>query len=183
MVFIGDSYGAGWTPDGFVTSWIDYTVQNLGLHSNQKIVNALGGAGFARAEDEYKFSTLLNQLTADNDVKYVVICGGYNDIWSSSTAISDGMSACKTIVQTKFPNATLCIGFIGNTLNSEYATNVSTTRANYASCASALSLVSLNNLNVLTLPDMYSSDGIHPNANGERTLATAISNAITTQLV
>lgn len=183
MVFIGDSYGAGWTPDGFVTSWIDYTVQNLGLLSNQKIVNTLGGAGFARSEDEYKFSTLLNALTYDADVKYVVICGGYNDIWSTSTAISDGMSVCKTIVQSKFPNATLCVGFIGNTLNNEYATNVTTTRENYASCASTLSLVNLNNLNVLSLPDMYSSDGIHPNSNGERSLGVAISNAITNQLV
>lgn len=165
-----------------MTSWIEYTTQDLALNSSQRIQNALGGAGFTRAEDEYKFSTLLSQLDADAAVKYVVICGGYNDIWANATAITAGMNACKSIIQTKFPNATMCVGFIGNTTNPDYATNVANTRTNYATCATSIGAVSLNNLNVLTRSNLYSSDGIHPNALGEQLIAQAVTRAMTSQL-
>lgn len=182
-MFIGDSYGQGYTPDGIVTSWITKVANDLPLNSNQNISSAYGGAGFGRTEPEYKFSTLINNLSSDNKVKYVVICGGYNDIFRTEEAITSGMSDCKTLVSQKFPNATMCVGFIGNTTNAQYASNVTTTRARYASIASSLNVAHLNNLNVLTSASYFSSDGIHPNAEGETRISNAIVTAMNEQLL
>lgn len=182
-MFIGDSYGQGYTPDGVVTSWITKVADGLPLNSNQKISSAYGGASFGRPESQYKFSTLLNNLTSDNKVKYVVICGGYNDIFRTEQEISTGMSDCKSIVAQKFPNATMCVGFIGNTTNAQYASNVTNTRARYTSIASSLNVVHLNNLNVLTSANYFSSDGIHPNAEGETRISNAIITAMNNQLL
>lgn len=92
------------------------------------------------------------------------------------------MSDCKSIIAQKFPNATMCVGFIGNTTNAQYASNITTTRARYASSAAALSVTYLDNLNVL-IPSMFSSDGIHPNNSGQAAISEAIIDAMNDQLL
>ena len=171
IVFIGDSYGQGYTPDGNVTSWITNVANGLPISTSQKISSAYGGAGFGRTDDTYKFSRLLNNLSADNSVKYVVICGGYNDIYSTASNITSGMSDCKSIIASKFPNATMCVGFIGNTTDASKATDITTTRSRYQTSASSLNAVYLENLNVLTSANLFSSEG-----------ETRISNAIVTAM-
>lgn len=182
VVFIGDSYGQGYTPEGQVKSWIKYTTEKLPLQSSQVISSSLGGAGFGRTDSAYKFSTLLNNLSANNNVKFVVIGGGYNDIYSTSANIDTDMALCKSIVASKFPNATMCVAFIGNTTNTSLQPNISTARGYWQSSASTNNITFLNNVNVLTNSSLFASDGIHPNEQGEITIANAVSNAMDSQL-
>ena len=153
------------------------------ITDEQKISSSLGGAGFGRPSEAQKFSTLINNLSSDNKVKYVVICGGYNDISSNDVTITSGMSDCKSIIQSKFPNATMCVGFIGNTTDESVASYITLTRSRYQTAASSVGAVYLDNLNVLTSPDLFSSDGIHPNNAGEYAIATAVINAMNNELL
>ena len=151
--------------------------------NSQKISSSLGGAGFGRPSDAQKFSTLINNLNSDNSVKYVVICGGYNDISSNDTTITAGMNDCKSIIQTKFPNATMCVGFIGNTTDASVASYITLTRSRYQTAAQTVGATYLNNLNVLTSSSLFSSDGIHPNDSGESAIANALVTAMNNQLL
>ena len=112
-VFMGDSYGDGYSPDGNTTSWINLLVQKLGLTSGQYISTHQGGYRFAYSSSDYNYISLLNALTDDNDLTDMYVCGGYNDMTSSENDILLGIQNFNTLFRQKFPNAKLHIGFIG----------------------------------------------------------------------
>lgn len=112
-VFMGDSYGDGYSPDGNTTSWISLLVQKLGLTSSQYISTHQGGYRFAYSSSDYNYINLLNALTSDNDLTDMYVCGGYNDNSASENDILLGIQNFNTLFQQKFPNAKLHIGFIG----------------------------------------------------------------------
>lgn len=113
----------------------------------------------------------------------MVIGGGYNDIYATATEITNGIADCKTIIASKFPNATMCVGFIGNTTNANLATNITNTRDRWQSGTSSAGAVWLNNLNVLTNSSLFSSDGIHPNSAGQSAITSAVIDAMNNQLL
>ena len=165
-----------------VQSWITKVADGLPINGNQKISSALGGASFGRSDSQYRFSTLINNLSADNSVKYVVIAGGYNDM-NSIANISSGMSDCKTLIQSKFPNATMCVAFIAGTTNTSQQSTLATVKSTYQSSSSALNCVFLSNTDVLNNASNFASDGIHPNETGESLIANAIITAMNNQLL
>ena len=114
-------------------------------------------------------------------MKYVIIAGGYNDKSATLADITSGMSDCKTIVASKFPNATMCVAFIGTSTNASTQTQLATAKQNYASAATSLSVTTLNYTDTLTASDI-ASDGIHPNDKGEQKIAKGIVTAMNNQL-
>lgn len=145
--------------------------------------SAYGGAGFGRTDDTHEFKRLINELSSSNAVKYVIIGGGYNDIYSTQANIEAGIAECKALIASKFPNATMVIAFIGNTTDSSKASMISATRTIYENAASANNIVMLNNTNVLTNASLFSSDGFHPNEAGQIKIANAVVRAMDAQLL
>lgn len=150
---------------------------------SQYVGTAHGGDGFGRTDSQYQFKTQIEALSSDNNVKYVIIGGGYNDIYSTAENIATGMSECKTLIASKFPNATMCVAFIGNTTDVSKAQDIIDTQDAWDDAASDLNIVNLQNTNVLTSSSLFTNDGVHPNEQGQIAISNAIINAMNNQLL
>lgn len=175
-VFIGDSYGDGYTPDGVVTSWITNVVTNLGLSAGDYISSHHGGDGFATPANS-SFLNQLNALSSDNAVTDVVVGGGYNDNPYTLAEVKLGITTFYTACKTKFPNAKLHILPIGWTKNASAKTNLVTTYKAYHEAALTLDdAVCVDNMSFILHEyfDDFASDGIHPNSTGQTRLGDYI---------
>lgn len=177
-VLIGDSYGQGYTPDGSVNGWCVLFRDKLGLNADNCIILTTGGSSFAHAGAEWSDVVLAQE--ADAAVTDVIVCGGYNDNPYTENQVSLGMYNFKQACDVKYPNADVYVGFIGGNTND---TNVG---YNLFRCAVWYSkYAGWNNMKHLegtknALFDAYtffSSDGIHPNQDGQNSIARAIINA------
>lgn len=179
-VIIGDSYAQGYTPDGNVTSWSTILKNRLGNTCYANI--HVGGLGVnSTLTGEQNATNTVNNLTADNTVDSVIYCGGRNDANGASyEQIADGLESFVNACHAKFPNAIVYIGFIGwDSGITEYA------QARSYLLALAISAYSNNAKNAaytylanseLILHDntLMASDGKHPNADGQITIANGI---------
>ena len=177
LVMIGDSYAAGYTPDGSIPSWCNYLCNYLGLTYSEQIQTALGGTGFAT--DTNNFNTMASALSADNDVTDVIVAGGYNDISKTRENIITGITNTVTTLKSKFPNAKIHIGFIGCSSIDEgkYFKNA---WLSYVEGSSLNKVHYLTNIEIAMHDlDTLSSDNLHPNAHGQENVGKYIAQAIT----
>ena len=175
-LFIGDSYSQGYTPDGSVTGWSTLLKNKMNLTSDTCIIADHGGAGFANTT--YPYSQILTDLDADEEITDILIAGGYNDTYYPEAEILTGISNCKTIIDTKFPNAKIHIGFIGGTTN-QYHRHILKTIRLYQSKCLELGIDYMPNLQYILFDSrLFSSDGIHPNQNGENAITYGLYQAL-----
>lgn len=112
ILIVGDSYGAGWTPDGDVTGYPVLVKSYMGLDNADFFNVNKGGARFGAAEhNEYAFDTVLSNylpsITEKDTITDVIIAGGYNDVFSDQDAINAGIARCDAIIRTSFKNPSL----------------------------------------------------------------------------
>ena len=190
IVCIGDSYGQGYTPDGNkkVTSWIELFKTKY-FKSQHIYSRADGGAGFAATgQGNLTFTGMLSELTAHipvserTKVKYVIVAGGWNDIFFKTNAINAGISSFVELATTAYPNAEICIGFIAAPSAKALTTTerwngwrsaktaYETTWANYRVLVGA-------NLGLRWL-GLLSSDFVHPNQTGQNSVADSLYKSI-----
>lgn len=178
-IIIGDSYLQGYTPNGNIESWGTKLVNILGLNENQYTISYYGGSGFTRI-DTKTFTQMINELTADNEVTDVIVCGGYNDGGTNEETLTTYMASFKNACISKFPNAKIHVGFIGWTSISSNIYALSLTAGLYKKVSAKLGLNYLSNVEY-TLKDyfiVFSSDGVHPNSTGQQYLANNIASAL-----
>lgn len=178
-IIVGDSYAEGYTPDGNVTGWSELLKNLLGLNSSNCTIVHRGGCGFTPTNNTY--TDLINALSNDSNVTDIIVAGGYNDRNASYESILAGSLAFKTACNTKFPNATIYLGFIGFTnTNERYSFN--TCRNIYVSMASQHGYNYLNNVeySLRNTYDAFASDNYHPNATGQSKLSQMIYEAYKT---
>lgn len=175
-IFIGDSYSQGYNPDGNVTGWSTVLKEKMGLDSNHCLIADYGGAGFANPSHPY--SQILSDLTADNTVTDILIAGGYNDLGFTDQQIASGMSTCKTLIDSKFPNAKVHIAFIGGTTN-EIRNDLYLKFSYYNKNTEAMGWDFLVNTQYALFNRSYfASDGVHITQAGENAVAYAIYEAL-----
>lgn len=178
-IIVGDSYAEGYTPDGNVTGWAELLKNLLGLNSTNCTIVHRGGCGFTPTNNTY--TDLINALSNDSNVTDIIVAGGYNDRNASYESIIAGSLAFKTACNTKFPNATIYLGFIGFTnTNERYSFNEC--RNFYVSMASQHGYNYLNNVeySLRNTYDAFASDNYHPNATGQSKLSRMIYEAYKT---
>lgn len=190
VICIGDSYGQGYVPDGtqHVTSWIDLFKSKY-FAGQQVYSSADGGAGFASTgQSGYKFQGLLTNLAKTipvdkrKHVKYVVVAGGWNDLFFDVNDINSGISEFYNVAKEMFPNATCCIGFVAVPSNTALNTNErfegwKNAKTSYET--TWLPYKVLANANIgLRWNGVVSSDGVHPNATGQASLADTLYKSI-----
>lgn len=192
-LLIGDSYLEGYSADGNVTSWGERLKQYMGLEYNT-VIKYKGGIGFIEGTGElegYSFESLaLSASVPDpNTITHIVVCGGYNDaVRSLSLGEAGILSAISNFVDNVlpfYPNANLYIGMIGYRNND--ADVLSRIRGAGLSAYQTANRYGandkiryLNNVEWTLISDDMSSDGYHPNANGQMKLAMNIKNALLT---
>lgn len=179
-ICIGDSYGDGYNPDGDnVTGWPVLLKTYLGLTDDNFFANSKGGAGFIAGTT---FATLLTQTTNhfnNEDVKNIIVCGGFNDTGVTETSIVYAIKNFKETAKTLYPNAQIFVGFIGSATNMDRRASLTKPRTAYCSGTEYNGITYLSGVeNALHSDKMFASDGVHPNTWGEETIGKTISNAI-----
>lgn len=190
IVCIGDSYGQGYTPDGSkkVTSWIEL-FESKYFKGHPIYSKAEGGAGFAATgQANHTFTGMLSELTATipvserEKVKYVIVAGGWNDIFFKVNAITAGITQFVELATTAYPNAEICIGFIAAPSSKALTT---TERWNGWRNAKTAYETTWTNYRVLVGANiglrwfgLLASDSVHPNQNGQNSLADSLYKSI-----
>lgn len=175
VIFIGDSYAQGYSPDGDTINWVTAMINSLGLSNS--IIKVYGGVGFVNTVDNKTFITLLDEVPEDNTITDIICCGGYNDT-SHINDIQNAINTFCTLAKTKFPNATVHIGQIGWTTNADKYYSLSKVTEKYNISTLANNCHYLNNVEFsLHSTTLFASDGVHPNQNGQYELARYIRGA------
>ena len=186
FIFIGDSYGNGYTiNDGIQsTNWIKETAAHLGLTEGVTYVkNAINGSGFARTNT---FLACLQGVTLPDgisagDVTDIVVCGGYNDRTPDGSAtISNGIYQFARYAKNTYPNAKLWGGNIGWCCSADNRALIRD-----LVIPGYMAQMSANGFRVITDAwkalhnyEYFSSDGLHPLASGHVQLGRAIASQI-----
>ena len=184
-VFIGDSYAGGYNANQKIFdsehAWPVYAAEKL--NTEHYVCKWYGGTGFARVCDGVNFLSLVtdaaNEISDRSAVKYLVICGGYNDfIYDYSTLKA---KAAETIAYAKnsFPNATILVGMIGadsgdTSVESKLMT---VTRNAYADAAAENGAYYLTNGEYILQNEenvFTNGDSFHPNEKGHQAIAEYI---------
>lgn len=179
-VFMGDSYGDGYSPDGNVTSWITLLAQKMNLSNDDYISSHYGGYGFSINRPDYNYILLLQNLASDDELTDMYVCGGYNDAGQTEVNIIQGITNFYNLFKTKFPNAKLHLGFIGWSRNSNKINDLKNALISYKKGCDE------NNIDLLTGCEYslhnyfkyFASDGVHPNQTGQNSIANALYNCI-----
>ena len=185
-IFIGDSYGVAWTPDGNPESWIVKTARILGLSTSNYYKRALGGAAFGH---ENNFLNLLQDVVDEirntqdesilKDITDVVVGGGRNEEFLTHDNIITGINNFCDYVKSYLPNAKIHLFSIG------WDFSFSTRQKLYTAYNSCYARVIKDN--ICYYPDCYkfltdrnamASDGKHPNETGENYISYFIANCL-----
>lgn len=185
-LFIGDSYGDGYSHDGNNSGWCEYLAEKMGLSSSQYESRHQGGSGFSNGG----FLARLNSATGTGFTDIVVL-GGFNDYNSTAAGMDSAISTFCSRAKALFPHATVHIGCVGwikegtgesayqnwQEVRDEITGKVLPTYQNchkYGAQYIAFSEYLLND------SLMTNTDGYHPGEAGNRAIAAGIVNALAT---
>lgn len=191
-LFIGDSYCEGYTHDENNSGWAIYCASYLQLESADYVRIYQGGARFSSNNSNNTFEALLRSSQYPfNYFTDIVVCGGYNDHSYTQQNVLDGISSFVSLAKLMYPNARIHIGFIGwnkagNGTGAEqdwqtyHQQMIGTILPAYQKCIEYGARY-LNNVEYwLGDNGLSSSDGYHPNESGNKSIARAIANALST---
>lgn len=183
LIFIGDSYGDGYTPDGNTTGWCDRLknkLVNCHFSADNIYINHKGGASFSNSSNS--FLTLLKgvepQIGNKKMVTDVLIGGGYNELayGDKIDTVKSNIDTVISYVQNTYPNAVVHFAPFGVAFkdrNNQFALRYKlmpayTTKACYKNQPFVMVPGAEN---ILSFENMMSSDGIHPNDWGLENIA------------
>ena len=187
-LFIGDSYGTGYSADGDVTSWCDLLAQRLGIGNNYYKFNSNGAGFVATGTGGRTFLQLLqyniSNITDRNKIKKIVVVGGYNDANYNSN-YNDMVTAIETFntyCNVQFPNARTyiaCCGYntnkttAGGDVRDKLVRNVIPAYMSTPNLTNPCVYIGYSHL-ILHNSDLMSSDGFHPNEDGQKQIANKL---------
>lgn len=177
-IIIGDSYTVGYTPEGNITPWTTNFIKYTGLED--VTISANGGASFSTAANS--FLMLLNEVPASNEVKQILVVGGFNEFGSYSE-IENAINAFMGVAEVRFPNAKVFSAMVAWSVDRTDDPTVQ----NRLKIAKSVYNSQRKNWRYLTGSDyilhadgFLCSDGFHPNTTGQERLASYLATAIET---
>lgn len=181
LIFIGDSYGDGYTPDGNTTGWCDRLknkLVNCHFSADNIYINHKGGASFSNPSNNYL--TLLKGVQVSNKkmVTDILIGGGYNELayGDKIDTVKSNIDTVISYVQSTYPNAIVHFAPFGvafKNRNNQFALRYKLMPAYITkACYKNQPFVVVPGAeNILSFENMMSSDGIHPNEWGLENIA------------
>lgn len=180
-IIISDSFGTGYSPSGTNIPFPEIFRNRSGIADFY--TNSFGGAGFkAESDDGKNFLVLLQALdeviTDHNKIKRIYVIGGTND--NKSTILYDdiitNMNSFIAYCRSNYPNAIISIGAICTYAPFQSAENrlrfINKTLKAYQNCNAQTKCTYLSGIeNILKDNSLISSDGVHPNQDGQRVIA------------
>lgn len=179
FIFIGDSFGAGWTPDGDTIPYGTMFKEHYQITNDRWFESNLGGSGFAVGTTyQTQLQSLLPDIPDRSLITDIYVLGGRNDYGAAQNDIYSGKVAFINYAKANFPNAKIHIGFIGRSF--EYTTNASmalqqSTFYQYKRDCELLGAFYMNGMQYcLNNSQWFASDGKHPNQNGQNNILNAL---------
>ena len=171
VILIGDSYAQGYTQEGQTTSWQDLFISKTGLSNSIK--KAYGGVGFVNTVDGRNFETLLEEVNADPTVTDIIVLGGYNDHQANFSTVNSAISSFVSEANSRFPNAKIYIGMCGWSKDATKLYDLNNILCHYRRSAKNNNCNYLNGVeySLHAYFSNFSSDGFHPNQNGQNEIA------------
>lgn len=190
LVFLGDSYMTGWSPDGTANpTFVDVLCNNIG--NSDYYVYSTGGVGFSYARGTHYYELFANFMSEHPTVTPtdVFIIGGYNDNTEARYDIIDSVAnpynAKNTFeyIRNNFPNAIIHVAYVGRGANKNTARSGITAINN---CALSYQMACRKyNAHYIERSELMlhnyaglSSDGIHPNQLGHNQLGNYLASAL-----
>lgn len=177
IFLMSDSYGVFAAAGG--KSWEGYVRDYLVPRGKTVTMNATGGAGFGYQPEhqDYQqcyFPNIIDGYIADSTVDIILILAGANDgnlLFASATSealIKAGIATSVTKLRTKFPNASIHIGFVGRYRTSNRFTSYKTARDIYKNACAENGIAFADNFEyILHNRNMINStDLVHPTLAG-----------------
>lgn len=171
--YIGDSYTQGYSKDGPITGddlWYVHASQKAGVDYTQA---SQGGVGFVAKSYGQTFDDLLEKGTGKN-AKYVVIAGGYNDMYYSYDTIKNKVYDTVKKAQTLYPQAQVLVAMTGDSIeNRSRFTQVIEAYKDGTKQAGG-TYITNSEYALNGNKDYFSSDGFHPNKYGHYSIGETI---------
>ena len=163
LVYIGDSYLDGYSPDGTFEAWGNRTDKLLGISGSASYHK--GGYGFVNQGGYEKLLT----GRADSSVTDVVILGGWNDKYTSEE-ILNGVKRTVNKCRSLYPNARIHIGMAAFDTDASRFDKAAILKA-YEKAAAENGCYYVWGIEDALKKEYMASDGIHPNADGQLAIA------------
>lgn len=183
VVVIGDSYGAGWTPDGDVTGFPTVIKNMLHLSDSNFFTENKGGARFGAAvNSEYAFDTvlagLLENITHKETITDIIFAGGYNEGASSYESINEGIARCKTLIGLNFTNPSLKVYLFSVGYHCSDPAQRNKLYRRYVNSYARSGWAYTHLTPAICYSDWWASDGYHPLQAAQNAIAYNIVNII-----
>lgn len=177
VLFFGDSFVEGWTPEGTVTTWCTRLANMFSPGFNYQRFYA-GGAGFAHVSSsnghtfETYWDSIVNQINTNTTT--IFIMGGYNDKdIANLTTLQNAINSFVTKVRETFPVTQTKIVYIFNPC-CQIPLRSLITACNYYMHYNRAIVFSDSYWWNLFRTSFYSTDYLHPNASGHFQIARII---------
>lgn len=183
LIIFGDSFTQGYTPTGNVTSWGNRLVSMLGDRVSQSNVYGEGGCGFSHTSAStgrtflQAWNNHKSQISWRSQATTVIIMGGWNDGDQSYSNVINGFEEFMNQVRSDCPNATIIYMF--NPGLTVVDSNI--VRACYRACDSGEidNMIKIDSWWWMLLEkSVFSTDHVHPTAEGHSMIAQRAFNAL-----
>lgn len=179
FIFIGDSFGAGWTNDGNVTPYGTLFKNLLQIQNDHWFETNVGGSGFVSGTTYLmQIQSLYSNIPDRSKITDIYVLGGRNDFGQT---INDILSAKQTFInycKVNYPNAIVHIGFIGRSFEYTTATTMAIQYNVYTAYKRFTEQYGANYIDgieaFLNDSAMFASDRKHPNQDGHNSILSGL---------
>lgn len=183
IIIFGDSFTQGYTPDGTVSSWGKQLITLLGNTVKKSDVYGEGGCGFSHSSAStgrtflQAWNNHKTSISWRSEATTVIVMGGWNDGDQSYSNVVGAFETFMKQVRSDCPRAKIIYLYNpGLTVNTS---NI--VRACYRACVAG----EVSNLTkvdswwwMLMEKTLFSSDNVHPTADGHKQIAWNVFNAL-----
>lgn len=190
ILFIGDSYAAGYTHGTQNEGWCKYCQQALGLSDSDVVIISQGGARMSTASSN-NYTNLIPTTYSPDYFTHIVVAGGFNDHSNTADQIFTGLSQLSDKAHGCYPFAKVIVGALAwikqgtgegalDNWNTILDQIVNTVIPAYYRCQE-VNIGYANNVEYwINNYGLSDEDGYHPNEIGNKRLGYAMANVILT---
>lgn len=160
-ILIGDSYAE------LTHSWLNKLKTALDLVEGTNVFSsAIGGVGFVNGSTP--FPTTIANISAPDDVDYIIVVGGYND--RGAAGIQSAISTFVNTAKTRFPKAKVLIGMAAWQVQI-YDAYIPAVYGDYRKGAISAGAIYMDNIEyTLHNYSFMNTDGFHPVEAGSQSI-------------
>lgn len=179
FIFIGDSFGEGYTPDGYTTPYGTLFKNLFNIANDHWFESNVGGTGFVTGVTYLtQLQSMYNNIPDRTKITDIYVLGGRNEYGESANAILSAKQAFINYAKVNYPNATVNIGFIGRSFEYTSGTAMDVQYPVYAAYKRNTELmggVYIDGIEAfLNDSNYFSSDRKHPNQDGQNSILNAL---------